>query len=138
LSSQRWGDEGAGPGGFAGDGAARPAGMRPGARGRRGEAAADEGGAACAHPTPQRHGPPLPLAAPQLAEARFALVERPGAPEPLRVVRLVNAEGAVALSCMLHRPGEAQAAAWDELRARFGDAVALAAPLPAGAAGGGL
>jgi hypothetical protein len=70
----------------------------------------------------------------KLSEARFALVDKPGAPgSPLRVVRLINAEGGVAMSVMLHQPGPDQAAAWDALRARYGDAVQLQAA-PAAAA----
>ncbi|KAI8465218.1 MAG: hypothetical protein J3K34DRAFT_488549 [Monoraphidium minutum] len=64
----------------------------------------------------------------KLSEARFALVEKPGAAAPLRVVRLLGADGAVAASMMLHQPAAAAAAAWDALRARYGDAVALEAP----------
>lgn len=61
----------------------------------------------------------------KLSEAHFALVEKPGAPEPLRVVRLVNRDGAAAMSVMLHQPGDAQKAAYDALRERYGDAAAL-------------
>jgi hypothetical protein len=64
----------------------------------------------------------------KLSEARFALVDRPGLAGPLRVVRLVNKDGAVAMSIMLHKPGDAQTAAWDALRQRYGDSVSLEAP----------
>jgi hypothetical protein len=71
----------------------------------------------------------------KLSEARFALVDKPGvAGGPLRVTRLVNRDGAVAMSVMLHKPGAEQAAAWDALRARYGDAVPLQEPAAAPAA----